>query len=264
MKCPVVVALATSLYALPLCAQTIYFSGQIGDAPVFAALTNANGHLNGWYLYTKYKKEIELEGRIDAKGAFHLDEADFDTLKKSGRFDGTRAQSVWRGTWRNAGGANPLAFALTENHDRLAGLSGDFRCAEKHRDKQFGYVYTRSAHLRLAKGAVTRMDLSQDSTSADGDTQSCSIGLEDFKQVPDGAGILLRAKADDPGDTSDGAQHCTVRIVGNRSFLFVGTGDMAETGNDCKGAGGEIMFCAPRASWGDFVIDKSGICGPAE
>ncbi len=257
------VALAC-LSASPLAAQTMFYSGAIGKAPVFVSLSRDGDSLNGWYFYTKYARPIELEGKIDAAGKFHLDETSFDTTKKSGAFDGTVKQALWSGAWHNETGGAPLPFTLTENHDRLANFSGDFRCSEKHTDKKYGYVYTRSAHVSISKGVVTRADLVQESKGTDGDSQGCYIGLNDFRQVPGDSGILLRAKSDNPGDKTEGAQHCTVRIVGGDGFVYVSPGDLSQNGNDCKGAGEDIMFCSPRASWGDFLIDKSGVCKPAD
>ena len=264
MRRAAAIAALAFLCASPLSAQTYYFSGTIGKAPVFASLSRDGDNLIGSYLYLKYGKDIELEGKIDASGKFHLDESSFDTTKKSGGFDGTVKQALWSGTWRNAAGGAPLPFALMENRDTLAGFTGDFRCSETHTDKQYGYVYTRSAHVSISKGVVTRADLTQESKGTDGDSQGCYIGLNDFRQVRGESGIMLRAKGDNPNDKTEGAQHCTVRIVGNAGFLYVAPGDLSQSGNDCKGAGEDIMFCSPRANWGDFLIDKSGVCKPAD
>jgi len=253
-------ALAAVLFATQACGQTIFFDGTIGKAPVFGALSRDGDNIIGWYLYPKYGKQIELQGKIDKAGAFHLDESSFDTAKKSGDFDGRLASGVWRGTWKNASGAAPLAFSLAENHDTLAKLTGDFRCAEKHSDKKYGYDYTRSARVTFANGAVTRLDLAQESKGQDGDTQQCSIALGDLKRVPGRDGIVLRAKGDEPDQDM---QHCTIRIAGTANVLYVSPGDIAENNNDCKGAN-DVMFCSPRANWGDFLIDRnSEKCGPA-
>lgn len=247
------------LLTTPVCAQTVFLEGTIGKAPVFGSISRDGDNLIGWYLYPKYGKQIELQGKIDKSGAFHLDESNFDTTKKSGDFDGHVASGVWSGTWKNATGGTSLAFSLTENHETLAKLTGDFQCSEKHSDKKYGYDYSRSARVTFANGTLTHMDLTQESVGRDGDKQSCSIGLSDLKRAP-GGGVLLRAKGDEPGQDM---AHCTVRIVGNAEFLYVSPGDTAEQNNDCKGAN-DVMFCSPRASWGDFLIRrKSAVCGPA-
>lgn len=253
--------LATLLLATPVCAQTVFVEGTIGKAPVFGSLSRDGDNLIGWYLYPKYGKQIELQGKIDKVGAFHLDETSFDTTKKSGNFDGYLSASVWSGTWKNASGDAPAPFTLTENHDTLAKFSGDFRCSEKHSDKKYGYDYSRSAHVTFVKGAITRLELSQGSKGRDGDEQSCSIALSDLQRVPNGTGVLLRARGDQPGGDM---QHCTIRVAGTANFLYVSPGDTAETNNDCKGAN-DVMFCSARANWGDFLIDRrSKICGPAD
>jgi hypothetical protein len=250
---------AACLLSTPLAAQTYFFSGQVGNAPVFASLSRDGNQLTGWYLYARQEKDIELQGTIDASGKFHLDESSFDTTRNTGSFAGRVDRGVWSGTWRNATGGAAAPFSLTENHDTLAKLSGDFRCSEKHRDRKYGYDYSRSARVTFVKGAITRLDLAQTSQGKDGDSQGCYIGLDDFKRVPSGAGVLLRAKADKPGADT---QHCTVHIVADSKFVFIAPGDLSENGNDCKGADDDVMFCSPRANWGDFLIDTSGVCKP--
>lgn len=254
----VAAGIAACLLALPAQAQTVFFDGTIGKAPVFGSLSRDGDDLIGWYLYPKFGRQIELQGQIDKSGVFHLSESSFDTTKTSGDFDGHLAIGVWSGTWKSAGGGTPLAFSLTENRDSLAKLSGDFHCSEKHTDRKYGYDYSRSAHVTFAHGAVTRLDLSQESKGRDGDEQSCSIGLGDLRRASDGDGILLRAKGDQSGQD---VPHCTIRIVGNAKFLYISPGDTAENGNDCKGAN-DVMFCSARANWGDFLIDSSGVCKP--
>jgi hypothetical protein len=252
---------ATFLLATPLCAQTVFFDGTIGKAPVFGSLSRDGNNLIGWYLYTKYAKQIELSGKMGANGAFHLDESSFDTTKKTGVFDGRVAQGAWSGTWKNASGGASLPFAFAENHDTLAKLNGDFRCSEHHTDKQFGYVYDRSARVTFVGGVLKHMDLSQTSKGTDGDEQSCSLSLDDLNRVPSkNGGVLLRGKGDVPGQDM---AHCTVHIAGNANFLYVSPGDTSEEGNDCKGAA-DVMFCSPRANFGDFLIDKSGVCKPKD
>ena len=250
------------LLASPLSAQTAFFDGTIGKAPVFGSLSRSGDHLIGWYLYLKYARQIELSGKIDAHGAFHIDESNFDTAKTTGSFDGQVAHNVWNGTWKNAGGGPPMPFSFTENHDTLAKLNGDFRCSERHKDNKYGYTYTRSARVTFVHGVLKRMDLSQGSKGTDGDEQSCSISLDDLKRVPsEEGGVLLRAKGDVPDQPN--TSHCTVHISGNANFLYISPGDTAEEGNDCKGAS-DVMFCSPRANFGDFMIDKSGVCGPRD
>ena len=246
------------LFASPAGAETIFFDGTIGKAPVFGSLSRDGDRLSGSYLYLKYGKDIELQGKIGKSGAVHLDETSFDTTKKSGNFDGHIANGAWSGTWTNTSGGAPLPFAFIENHDTLAKFSGDFRCAEHHTDKKFGYKYSRSARVTFMNGALTHLDLSQESDGTDGDSQTCSIGLSDLKRVPGGPGVVLRGKGDVPGEEGE---HCTIHVVAGANYVFVSPGDLNEQNNDCKGAA-DVMFCSPRANFADFLIDRSGVCKP--
>ena len=64
--------------------------------PVFASLVrDRDSNLEGWYLYTKYSKQIELEGKIDKNGGFQLDEKSFQTTRKTGSLSGTAKQGIW-------------------------------------------------------------------------------------------------------------------------------------------------------------------------
>jgi hypothetical protein len=247
------------LSAPPASAEAIFFDGTIGKAQVFGSLNRDGDQIIGSYLYLKYGKSIELTGKIDKTGAVHLDETSFDTTKKSGNLDGHIANGAWSGTWTNASGGASLSFAFTENHDTLAKFSGDFKCAEHHTDNKYGYKYSRSARVTFTNGTLTHMDLSQDSAGKDGDDQSCSIGLSDLKRVSGGPGVVLRGKGDVPGQDM---QHCSIHIVANANYVYVSPGDLNEPGNDCKGSADQ-MFCSPRANFGDFLIDKSGVCKPA-
>jgi hypothetical protein len=262
MKFIAAVFVLACLCAAPLSAQTVFFDGAIGKSLVFGSLSRDGDHLMGWYLYTKYEKQIELSGKIDAKGTFHLGEMDFDSVKGTGAFDGQKTGAMWIGTWRDVKGGASIPFSFRENRDTLSKLNGDFRCSERHTDKKYGYTYTRSAQVTFVHGVLKRMDLTQDSRGTDGDEQSCSIALSDLNRVrSDEGGVLLRAKGDDPDQPN--TSHCTVHIAGNANFLYVSPGDTAEEGNDCKGAA-DVMFCSPRANFGDFLIDRSGVCKPKD
>jgi hypothetical protein len=69
-----------------------------------------------------------------------------------------------------------------------------------------------------------------------------------LRQVPSDAGVLLRAKEDDEKDTSEDAQHCTLRILGDDNYLYVRV-------DGCKGAG-DTMFCSARGSLTDLVVNR--------
>jgi hypothetical protein len=260
MKRFVLGVIAIGFFATPASAEAIFLNGTIGKAPVFASLNRSGDSIIGSYLYLKYGKEIEMSGKIDKSGVVHLDESSFDTTKKSGNFDGHIANGAWTGTWTNATGGTPLPFAFTEFHEMPAKFSGDFKCDEHHTDKKYGYKYSRSARVTFVNGALTHMDLVQNAESADGDSQDCSIGLSDLERKPGGPGVVLRGKDDAPG--GDGP-HCTIHVIANANFVYVSPGDLNEDYNDCKGAA-DVMFCSTHANFGDFLIDKSGVCKPAD
>ena len=245
------VALCASADAHPL-----YLSGTVGPSPALAVVERDGGHLSGWYLYLRHGKEIRLDGRIDAKGNFRLDE--FAADRKTGSFKGAASGTRWTGEWRNAAGSAPQAFVLDEDRDALSAVNGRVRCTTKKNDKQFGYIYTHSVDMTLSKGTLKSFTTSRGETSAQGDDQSCSIELGDLKRVPSDAGILLRSKGDDPG--AENAPHCTVRILAAGDYLYVQMGDSSETGNDCRGAA-DAMYCSPRSFWADMIVErKTQLC----
>ena len=253
--CFALAALCTSAGAHPL-----YLSGTVGPSPALAMVERDGGHLSGWYLYLRHDKEIRLDGRIDAKGNFQLDE--FASDRKTGSFKGAANGPHWTGEWRNAAGAAPLAFVLDENRDALSAVNGRFRCATKKNDKQFGYIYTHSVELTLTKGAVKSFKAFRGETSVQGDDQSCSIELGDLKRVPSDAGILLRSKGDDPG--AENTPHCSVRILAAGDYLYVQMGDSSENGNECRGAA-DAMYCSPRSFWADMIVErKTQVCKSVE
>ena len=241
-------------------AHPLYLFGEVGHSPVMATLERDGGNLSGWYLYLRHGKEIRLQGRIDATGNFLLDEFDAKSDRKTGSFKGAASGTHWAGEWRS--GAAPLAFALDEDRDATSAISGRFRCTAKKNDRQFGYVYTHTVDLFLAKGHVKALSLFRGETSANADDQSCQIGLDDLKQVPSGAGILLRSKGDDP--EAENTPHCTVRILAAGDYLVVRMGDTSETGNECRGAA-DAMYCSPRSFWADMIVNrKTQVCKPVE
>ncbi|MGA2793397.1 MAG: hypothetical protein ABSE69_07655 [Roseiarcus sp.] len=235
--------IGAGLFSSPVFAQSLSFFGEIGAAPVFVSLERAGDRLSGWYLYIRQAKSIRLEGVIDA-GGFAMDEFSFENGKKTGSFKGAASEAGWTGTWRSSDGRR-LKLSLRQDRDALSDLSGRFRC--KTSVSESGYAFVNSLDLRAAKGEVTRLSLSHDATGWN-DEQSCSIALSDLKQIRSDSGILLRAKEDDETDTSQSAQHCTLRLLGGGDYIVIQV-------DGCKGAG-DTMFCSARGSWSDLVLNR--------
>ncbi len=231
------------LFSSPVFAQSLSFFGEIGSAPVFVSLERAGDTLSGWYLYMRQAKSIRLEGVIDA-GGFAMDEFSFENGKKTGSFKGVSSEAGWSGMWRSPDGRR-LKLSLRQDRDALSDLSGRFRC--KASVSESGYAFVNSLDLRAAKGQVTQLSLSHDVTGWN-DEQSCSIAMSDLKQIRSDSGILLRAKEDDETDTSESAQHCALRLLGDSDTIVVQV-------DGCKGAG-DTMFCSARGSWSDLVLDR--------
>jgi len=226
-------------------AEPTYLSGSIGPAKVTAIMTReADGTLSGWYLYLDRGKQIRLEGKVEANGAFHLDESVDQT--KTGLFDGTIDGTSWKGTWRKPDGSGaPLAIAL---HSGSGDLDVKLDCATKA--KIGDYTYSHSLKLTVKQGKVTRFATQRDAQSAD-DGHACSTDLGDFEQVASPPGFMLQSKGE--ADQGDGGP-CRVRIIGDGDQLYVRMG--ADEGSDCRGGGG-TMFCAPNAFWTDMIIDRA-------
>ena len=246
---------AAVLSSHPVLAETVYLFGKIGDFPVGAALERDDGKVSGWYFYQSRARLIRLEGKLGGDGSLRMDE--LEGSKKTGIFEGTVTQGHWTGTWRKAPGAVPLPFSLEENHRKPGDLNGNYRCEASERVAKYKYTYRWNLKLGVANGAVKKFDSTQGSYGDNKDEQTCSIDLEDLKQLPLSAelGILLEAgEAKDSGSTGEGGR-CTVRIVGNGDILWVRFGDSLEDGNDCRSAGSG-MLCSPRAFWNDLVLDR--------
>jgi hypothetical protein len=242
-------------------ARPLYLSGTIGEIPALAMLERDKDHLSGWLVYVPNGNELRLGGRIDAAGAFRLD--DFaPSGNRAARLDGNIAPQGWQGTWTKPSGSARL-FRWRENRDALAGLTGQFRCTTKRMDEQFGYTYRNTLNLQISKGVVNAIAIEQAATSRGNDDHACAIDLKDLKQVLSDVGILLQAKDNGTGEGAD-AQRCTLRLVGTGDYLYLQIGDGTEPGNDCKGAG-TTMFCAPRAFWSNMIVNrKTGTCRTVE
>jgi hypothetical protein len=235
--------IAIGLFPLPVAAQPLAFFGDIGGTPIFVSLDRNGGKLSGWYLYINQATQIRLEGSIDAAN-FALDEFSFENGRKTGSFKGTPGEAAWLGTWQSAEGRQ-LKLTLRQNRDASSSLNARVHCKARFTDS--GYTFLYSLDLQATKGRVTRLSLSSDVTGWN-EEHGCSIDLSDLRQVPSDAGVLLRAKEDDEKDTSEGAQHCALRILGDDNYLYVHV-------DGCKGAG-DTMFCSTRGSLTDLVVNR--------
>lgn len=247
---------AVLLWPMLASAAPLYLSGTIGHSPVLVMVERRGTEISGWYLYLRHGKEIRLDGKIDAAGNFAMKETLYPSSTITGTFKGVVHGGQWIGTWQNPTGDAPEAVALTENRDRLAGVSGHFACTGRRVDGELGYTFTQSLDLTLARGTVTKLAVSH-VAHVNGDEQMCGIALSDLTRAPSSTGVLLRAKGDAPG-TEGG--HCSVHIVATGDYLYLQMGDFTEDGNDCRSSGDE-MYCSPRGNWNDLILNrKTGTC----
>ena len=255
-------AMALLVFAFPAFAHPLYLFGDIGRFPVLVMVTREGDNLSGWYLYLRQAKEIAISGKIDAAGAFTLDEFDPKTHSKTARFVGTTKQGQWSGTWQKADGGAPLPFAVRESRDALTDLDGPIHCATKVTDTSAGYTFRSAVDLNARHGQLSTFSLNSSATGW-GDEQSCSLHLNRLHRAQSDAGILLQTRRASPPAGSDEHQ-CSIRIVGNADYLFVAVGDADEDGNDCHGDD-EMMYCSARGSWTDLVVErKTDTCRAVE
>ncbi len=255
--------LATSLLCVsPVSAHPLYLFGDIGRFPVLVMVAREGNDLSGWYLYLKQAKEIAIAGKINAAGAFTLDEFDPKTHSKTARFAGTMKQGQWSGTWQKTNAGAPLPFAARESRDALTDLDGQVHCATKTTDAAAGYTFRSAIDLNARHGQLSTFSLNSSATGG-GDEQSCSIHLNRLNRAQSDAGILLQTRKATPAAGSD-LHQCSIRIVGNADYLFVAVGDADDDGNDCHGDT-DMMYCSARGSWTDLVVErKTDICRAVE
>ncbi|HWK96377.1 MAG TPA: hypothetical protein VNR39_13235 [Pseudolabrys sp.] len=232
-------------------AHPLYLSGTIGSAPVLLMIERNDEALSGWYVYLRQGKQIRLEGKAAADGAFTLDEFSGPASQKTGAFDGRIDGGKWNGSWRKPEQQTSLPLRLTESADALSGLSGRFTCATKKVDRAFGYTYRHSLKLQVSRGAVNALDIVRGETGTHGEDQACIIALADVKQEKSDAGILLRTR----GSATATGPRCTIRVIGAGDYLYVQMGDWTESGNDCRGDDA-AMYCSPRSFWADMIVNR--------
>lgn len=231
--------------------QPIQLYGTIGKAPAFFDVSRDGDTVSGWYFYLKAGKQIRLEGKLNPKGFFQIEEYTADTNTRTGTFSGRRQDGHWNGSWKNAAGKKPLPIAFVELKSQLTDIDGRFRCKGVRRDRQSGISVTQSLDLKLAKGRVKSLAISREQR-ADGETQSCKIAPGSMRQISTPVGILLRAKA----DKESASQHCTIRLYRAGDYLVVKPGNAAQAGDDCRGAG-DVRFCSAGGFWSDLIVNRA-------
>lgn len=119
------------------------FRGAVGDYKIEMRLVRAGDRLSGTYVYEKVGTSINLDGTIDAKGKFTIQESD-GSGKQTGVFKGTwdetEAVATLDGNWTRAGGGKELSFYLTEQHVNLSGGLKMAARAIKEEDKKIKYT----------------------------------------------------------------------------------------------------------------------------
>jgi hypothetical protein len=245
-------AIAIGLVASPVFAQSMFFFGEIGGAPVFVSLERDGEKLSGWYVYVRQAKSIRLEGKIDG-GGLAMDEFSYENGAKTGAFRGLASPAGWSGAWQSPDGRG-ARFSLRPQHGTLSDLSGRLRCKASKLDSD--YTFAQSLDLRARAGRISRFSYANEATSKH-DEQSCSVDLGELEQIDSDSGVLLRARGDDPNDTSPDTMHCSVRVLGDSDHLVIRV-------EGCKGAG-DTMFCSARGGWTDLVVNrKTQVCKAIE
>lgn len=232
-------------------AEPIALYGTIGGKPVFLDLSHNGDTVSGWYFYLKAGKQQRLDGKLSPKGFFDIQEYTASDNSRSGSFRGRVRDGQWSGVWKNAAGkrAQPVAFAPIKGN--LKDADGRYRCTARRKDTSIGFSLSHSLDLTLAKGRVKTLTLSR-RVRSDGDpAQSCTLTVRDLKQVSAPVGIEMRAR----GDTPDGKQHCTLRIIGAGDYLLIRPGQASQAGDDCRAAGSS-HFCTPDGFWSDLVVNR--------
>ena len=99
--------------------ETRLFRGVIGEHRVEMRLARVGERLAGTYAYDKVGTNINLNGTIEEKGNFTLQETDASG-KQTGAFKGTWIEqgpvAGLEGTWTKAGAKEGLSFSLAEQH----------------------------------------------------------------------------------------------------------------------------------------------------
>jgi hypothetical protein len=246
---------AALLFAVAAPAQPILLSGTIGKAPVFLDLDRTGDTVSGWYFYLKAGKQIRLDGKLAPNGLFDIQEYTASTNSRTGSFKGRIKNGRWTGTWSDAARKKSAAVAFDEVRGMPKEADGHVACTVRTHDS-YGTRSKQSIDLRLKDGRVKALTLVQSEKMDGGGAQNCRLALSDLKQVPDKAGITLRAREDHP----DGQHHCTVHLFAVGDYLVAQLGDTTQANDDCRGAG-DTMFCSPNGFWLGLAVNrKTQVC----
>lgn len=123
-----ILLLITAIFIIQSFAQTgtKIFRGTIGGASIQMKLTRAGNKLNGTYFYQKVKKDLRLEGTIDADGNFSLSEF-APNGTKTGEFSGkwenpaTEDGASLTGNWINPKNKEETYFSAQEQFVEFSG-----------------------------------------------------------------------------------------------------------------------------------------------
>jgi hypothetical protein len=139
--------------------ETRTFRGEIGDQNrIEMRLVRAGDRLSGTYAYEKVGTNINLNGTIDAKGSFTLQESD-GSGKQTGLFKGewkepdSEAGATLDGSWTRADGSGELAFYLIEQHINFGG--GLKMVAKQIKEENKKKRYTMAAEYPQIQGAAS-------------------------------------------------------------------------------------------------------------
>jgi len=230
-------------------AEPITLSGAIGSRPVFFEMNRNGDTVSGWYFYLRAGKQIRLDGKLDHRGFFDIQEYDAASNSRTGSLAGRVKDGHWAGQWKSANGQAPRPLSLDPLKDNLKTADGHYHCTARRRDEGFGTAMSHSLDLTLAKGRVTGLSLSRSVRSNGEAPQRCALAGRDLKQISAHVGLALRARRE--------GGHCTLTILGAGDYLVLHPG---EAGEDCRAG-----LCTKDAFWTPLVLNrKTGRCVSVE
>jgi hypothetical protein len=125
--------------------ETRLFRGEVGEHRVEMRLARVGDRLTGTYAYDKVGANINLNGTIEGKGNFTLQETDASG-KQTGAFKGRWVEqasgATLEGTWTKTGAKEGLSFYLTEQHINFSPPLKLVVKAIKEEDNQKRYTLT--------------------------------------------------------------------------------------------------------------------------